>query len=85
MWMIAVDLMDGKYVPGRSLKLDGDKLDTIRSYYSQFGLGVKTGIGFEEEVAGLKAKPTQPGNYIDIAIGQLDTYTPLQLAQYVQR
>lgn len=83
MWMIAVDLMDGKYVPGRSLKLDGDKLDTIRSYYSQFGLGVKTGIGFEEEVAGLKAKPTQPGNYIDIAIGQLDTYTPLQLAQYV--
>ncbi|SUM33240.1 penicillin-binding protein 3 [Staphylococcus gallinarum] len=24
-----------------------------------------------------------PGNYLDLAIGQYDTYTPLQLSQYV--
>ncbi|MCU9614322.1 penicillin-binding protein 2 [Caldibacillus lycopersici] len=78
MWLTVIDIMDGHYVPGGKLPLNEEKIETIRYYFSQFGLGVKTGIGFEKEVEGLEGAPN-----IDIAIGQLDTYTPIQLAQYV--
>lgn len=85
MWLIALDVMEGRYVPGSLFSLKPEKIDTIRYYFSQFGLGTKTGIGFKEEIDGMKANPdpTQHGAFLDIAIGQFDTYTPLQLAQYV--
>lgn len=81
MWRIAIDIMEGNYIPGASLPLNTSKIEDIRYYFSQFGLGVKTGIGFKEEEEGIKGTNEQV--YIDIAIGQLDTYTPLQLAQYI--
>ena len=31
----------------------------------------------------LKEHETSPGKLLDLAIGQYDTYTPMQLAQYV--
>lgn len=83
MWKIVIDIMEGKYVPGGALPLNKEKINDIRYYLSQFGLGIQTGIGFDEEIEGLKANPDNNGTLIDIAIGQLDTYTPLQLAQYV--
>ncbi|RZI00054.1 penicillin-binding transpeptidase domain-containing protein, partial [Staphylococcus condimenti] len=47
-------------------------------------LGVKTGIDLPNEVAGqIEKLDTNSGNYLDLAIGQYDTYSPLQLSQYV--
>ena len=34
-------------------------------------------------MAGFKGNEIQPGKLLDLAIGQYDTYTPMQLAQYV--
>ncbi len=56
----------------------------IRKGFNQFGLGVKTGIDLPNEVTGQTGVlKNNPGNYLDLAIGQYDTYTPLQLSQYI--
>lgn len=54
----------------------------LRDNFSQFGLGAKTGIGFSE-VEGIKANSNGVGLYMDMANGQFDTYTPLQVTQYI--
>ncbi|MGV3489059.1 MAG: peptidoglycan D,D-transpeptidase FtsI family protein [Tuberibacillus sp.] len=57
----------------------------LRDGYSEFGLGVHTGIDLPFESIGYEGPiPTdQPGKIMQFAIGQYDTYTPLQMAQYV--
>ena len=56
----------------------------MRYYFRQFGLGVPTGIDLPNETAGqIGKKDNQPGFLLDFSIGQYDTYTPLQLAQYI--
>lgn len=57
--------------------------DTFRYYYSQFGLGTYTGIDLPFETVGIKGENTYPGNLLYLSFGQFDTYTPVQLAQYV--
>jgi cell division protein FtsI/penicillin-binding protein 2 len=54
-------------------------------YFSQFGLGVKTGIDLPEgyEFDGYKSDERKLGLLADFMIGQYHNYTPLQLAQYV--
>ncbi|MCE4956124.1 penicillin-binding protein 2 [Macrococcus caseolyticus] len=56
----------------------------LRKGLNQFGLGVKTGIDLPNEVTGqIGQLSDNPGNYLDLAIGQYDTYSPLQLSQYI--
>ncbi|MCA1053786.1 penicillin-binding protein 2 [Rossellomorea aquimaris] len=57
--------------------------DKMRNGYSQFGLGVNTGIDLPGETYGLTGTGNKPGLLLDLAIGQYDLYTPMQLAQYV--
>ena len=72
------------YESGMSLaNLDPKTGEKLRNFYHQFGLGVSTGIDLPNEVEGLKGKEGTPGNDIDLAFGQYDTYTPIQLNQYV--
>ncbi|GEK33933.1 peptidoglycan D,D-transpeptidase FtsI family protein [Kurthia sibirica] len=59
------------------------EFNRVRRYYAQFGLGVETGIDLPGEFTGVKGPETAGGKYLDLAIGQYDTYTPMQLAQYV--
>jgi cell division protein FtsI/penicillin-binding protein 2 len=60
-----------------------EAFEQLRSYYSQFGLGVKTGIDLPNEMAGYRGSSYTPGLLLDLSIGQYDTYTPLQLVQYI--
>ncbi len=55
----------------------------MRNYYSQFGLGVDTGIDLPSESTGIYGPVELPGNLLHLGIGQFDTYTTLQLAQYI--
>jgi penicillin-binding protein A len=55
----------------------------MRYYFNQFGLGVKTGIDLPSEGIGYNGGVQQLGNLLDFSIGQFDTYTTLQMAQYV--
>jgi cell division protein FtsI/penicillin-binding protein 2 len=63
--------------------IDLEAFDTMRNHFSQVGLGVKTGIDLPGETYGLKGLEKKPGLLLDLAIGQYDLYTPMQLAQYV--
>ncbi|WP_082220271.1 peptidoglycan D,D-transpeptidase FtsI family protein [Domibacillus robiginosus] len=83
MFKTAMEIGGASYVPNGSLKINDDAFPTMRKYFSQFGLGVKTGIDLPNEQAGYKGFIDQPGKILDFSIGQFDTYTPLQLAQYV--
>lgn len=79
-------LMGGQssYEYNGPITIDADAtLAKLRSYYSQFGLGVKTGIDLPSESQGYLGVPDNPGLVLDDAYGQFDNYTPMQLAQYI--
>jgi len=73
----------GKYQYGRPLRINPKGFDTIRDSFAQFGLGVRTGIDLPNEQIGFKGTDVRPGFLLDLAIGQYDTYSNMQLAQYV--
>ena len=83
MFRTAIAIGGGNYVPNQSLRIKDGAFSTIRNSFAQFGLGVRTGIDLPNEMAGFKGRETNSGKLLDLAIGQYDTYTPMQLAQYV--
>jgi penicillin-binding protein A len=74
---------DYSYVPDAPLDFNPDAFRQMRNYFKQFGLGVETGIDLPYEATGYKGTELNPGLLMDFAIGQYDTFTTLQLAQYV--
>ncbi|MEQ6387901.1 penicillin-binding protein 2 [Bacillaceae bacterium S4-13-58] len=71
------------YYPEIKPTYNRESFQTFRNYFYQFGLGVPTGVDMPYESTGLKGNELMLGKMMDFAIGQYDTYTPLQLAQYV--
>lgn len=79
-------MMGGQYTYEYNEPININKESTLaklRSYYSQFGLGVKTGIDLPSESQGYLGVPPEAGVVLDEAYGQFDNYTPIQLAQYI--
>ncbi|WP_237980472.1 peptidoglycan D,D-transpeptidase FtsI family protein [Bacillus thuringiensis] len=84
MFNIALKIAGVDYVKNSSLNIKQEYFDKMRYYFRQFGLGVPTGIDLPNETAGqIGKKDNQPGFLLDYSIGQYDTYTPLQLVQYI--
>ncbi len=57
---------------------------TLTDYFKQFGLGVKTGVEVDD-AAGIILEPKSNGaggDTLQISIGQLNAFTPLQLSNY---
>lgn len=72
------------YSEGQSLSFSGSELlNKQREYYSMFGLGVETGIDLPFEATGYKGTNPSAVNGLFQAFGQYDTYTTMQLLQYV--
>ncbi len=57
-------------------------IKTLTEYYKNFGLGVKTGVEVNDSSGILTEYESDSGNTIQVAIGQLNAFTPLQLACY---
>ncbi|AAS41577.1 penicillin-binding protein [Bacillus cereus ATCC 10987] len=84
MFHTALKIAGVDYVKNSSLNIKQEHFDKMRYYFRQFGLGVPTGIDLPNETAGqIGKKDNQPGFLLDYSIGQYDTYTPLQLVQYI--
>jgi cell division protein FtsI/penicillin-binding protein 2 len=83
MFNIAMRLGKASYVYNGPLNIDVAAFDTMRYYYNQFGLGLLTGIDASNEAVGYIGSSTMGGHLLDFAIGQYDTYTTIQLAQYI--
>lgn len=83
MFMTAIKIGGGHYVPNQPLGINREAYAIMRNHFAQFGLGVRTGIDLPNESVGFKGVNTsQDGLLLDLSIGQYDTYTPMQLAQY---
>ena len=79
----AIKVGNGTYKYNKSLSLNLDAYETYRNTFYEFGLGVKTGIDLPLESVGYKGGSSNGNLLLDFAIGQYDTYTPLQLNQYI--
>lgn len=85
MFKTALKIAGSAYTPNMTLPSDiSEAGQKLRKGLNQVGLGVKTGIDLPNETSGqIEPLTDNPGNFLDLAIGQYDTYTPLQLSQYV--
>ncbi|WP_371862664.1 peptidoglycan D,D-transpeptidase FtsI family protein [Companilactobacillus nantensis] len=90
-YMMNLALKEGhaKYVPNESISMDSDIFSTLRGYFNQFGLGVKTGIDISGETTGIEGATTnsegklKTGSALDLAYGNYDAYTLIEMAQYI--
>ena len=82
-YKIAINVGGGTYEYNKGLSLDTDAFKKYRNMYAEFGLGLKTGIDLPVESLGYMGTSKLPGHLLDFAIGQYDTYTPIQLSQYI--
>lgn len=85
MFKIAMRLAGSTYIENGPLYMKdlNDSFDIMRKYMRSFGLGTITGIDLPGESIGYIGRPIENGHLLDYSIGQFDTYTALQLAQYM--
>lgn len=83
MFKVALGLLGLDYTQNMTLPTDIDQAGyDLRNGLNQFGLGISTGIDLPNEATGL-APQLNATNLLNLAIGQYDTYTALQLSQYM--
>ena len=82
-FLIAIKIGEGKYKYNNPLLLSTNGFKKYREIYNQFGLGVKTGLDIPNENIGVVGKDTNGGALLDYPIGQYETYTPMELMQYI--
>ena len=79
----AIKVGKGNYVYDGPLALDLEAFTTYRNTFKEFGLGTETGIDLPIESLGYIGGSSVSGHLLDFSIGQYDTYTPIQLSQYI--
>lgn len=80
---IAMKVGKANYKYNEDLVIDEKAFDIYRKTFSEFGLGVKTQIDLPVESLGYIGKNRAPDLLLNYSIGQYDTYTPIQLSQYI--
>lgn len=80
---IAMRVGGANYTYNSDIKINPEAFQIYRNTFNQFGLGVKTGIDLPVESLGYIGSSTKPEFLLNYSIGQYDTYTPIQLSQYI--
>ena len=80
---IAIRVNGQQYFRNMKMNFNQESFDTYRNMYHSFGLGVKKGIDLPVESNGYTSKDKAAGNLLDFVMGQYETYTPIQLSQYI--
>ncbi len=85
MFHIAIRLGGGYYTPYGALNLPNveNAYELYRKYFSMFGLGTETQLDVPYEESGYPGTDDTSGHLLDFSIGQYESYTPIQLLQYV--
>ena len=65
------------------LEVSIDDFNRYRDVFKHFGLGSSTYIDYPGEVTGITGDKISPDLLLNFAIGQYDTYTPIQLLSYI--
>lgn len=79
----AIKVMGYNYHYNISLPDPSDAFKKYRDMFKEYGLGEKTNIDLPVESSGQTGDNDNPGTLLDFAIGQYDTYTPIQITQYI--
>lgn len=82
-FLTAINVGGGTYDYDKPLNINTNAFSIYRNTFSEFGLGVLTGIDLPNESLGYKGTSLLSGHLLDFAIGQYDTYTPIELSQYI--
>ncbi|GAA3635245.1 penicillin-binding protein 2 [Lactobacillus hamsteri] len=89
MMHLAMKWVGAKYIPKQFISMPNNSFDILRRNFNMFGLGQKTGVDLPGEVSGIEGKSfdsqgrIRSGSLLDLAYGNFDAYTPIQLVQYV--
>ena len=79
----AMKVAGANYYYNGPLSVSEDSFKKYRDMFLQYGLGEKTNIDLPVESYGFKGRTYESGHLLDLAIGQYDTYTPIQIASYI--
>ena len=82
-FLIAISLLGKKYSPNMDLNATEKEFNIYREMLSSYGLGIITGIDLPNEKPGLKGNIISDDLLLNLAIGQYDTYTPIELFNYI--
>lgn len=82
-FLIASRLANPSYKWNAKLNVTNENFNMYRSVFSSYGLGVKTGIDLPNEKTGIIGSKVSDDLYLNLTIGQYDTYTPIEIFQYV--
>ena len=82
-FMTAIKLTGNTYKYNMKLNVTEEHFNTYRNVFASFGLGSSTGIDLENESTGIKGQTIAPDLLLNLSIGQYDTYTPLELTNYI--
>ncbi|MBR2712078.1 MAG: penicillin-binding protein 2 [Bacilli bacterium] len=79
----AIKVSGEPYEYNKELNISKETFDKYRSMFNEYGLGVKTGIDLPIESTGNIGDKYDSDMLLDFVIGQYDTYTPVQIANYI--
>ena len=80
---IAMKVGGADYRYNKDITINPEAFNIYRNTFHQFGLGVKTEIDLPVESLGYSGNSTAPDLLLNFSIGQYDSYTPIQLSQYI--
>lgn len=71
------------YSYNKKFSVKNDVFSLYRDMFKEYGLGVKTGIDLPNESSGTVGRDYSSDLLLNYSIGQYDTYSVLQLSQYI--
>ena len=80
---IALAVSNNPYYYNRKAVVKKEDFDIYRNVFKEYGLGDLTGIDLPNEQKGLQGTLVAPDLLLNLAIGQYDLYTPVELMQYI--
>lgn len=82
-FLTAIQLAGKKYTYNMKLDAGREVFQKYRDVFAMYGLGEKTGIDLPNEQVGVIGKNMSDDLLLNLAIGQYDTYTSMELVQYI--
>ena len=82
-FLIAIKLTGNTYHNNMKLNATDEHFKKYRDMLKSFGLGSLTEIDLPGEQTGIEGKTVADDLLLNLAIGQYDTYTPVEILQYI--
>lgn len=82
-FLLAIKLAGYQYSRNMKMEVTEREFNIYRDTFASFGLGAKTGIDLPDEATGIQGKKIAADLLLNFAIGQYDSYTGIELLQYI--